>query len=121
MIRFRRYTLLLVSFCLFINVTLSGVLNLGYKSFSLKKSTLVQITNVKKTNILVDYDVETIAEEALQEETDSDDIQFNYIIFKSFDYSFDTYNLGSKANIFFLDKTEFYKLPLFIRYQNFRL
>lgn len=119
--KIRKLILLFVSLCLFINVTYVGFLNNDLKNFSNKKSSLFQITNVKKTNFIVDFDVETIAEEALQEETDSDNIQFNFLFFNPFDFSFDSLNDGTKVKIAYLKKSDNCKLPLFIRYQNFRL
>ena len=119
--RIRRFILLLVSLCLFFNVTFAGALNLGSKSFSHKKSTSLQITNVKKTTILVDYDIETIAEEALQEETDTDNIHFDYVLFKTFDFSIDSIIFGKNIHFKNVKQADLYKLPLFIRYRNFRL
>ena len=118
---FQRFVLLLVSLCLFFNVALGLTLNLGSKSQVSKKVSSLQMTNIKKSNNLLDYDIETLAEELLEEESDSENIDFNCLIYRPFEYSFNSLINGQKIRLLANESGDLLKVPLFIQYRNIRL
>lgn len=68
--RFPKLILILISFCLFFNVSLSKTRNLGDITHRTKTNSFFLKNEIKKSNIPIDLNFETLTEEAFQEETD---------------------------------------------------
>ena len=81
----------------------------------------LKISQIKKSNILIDFDFETSAEETLQEETDSDDGEFIYLLYSPFEFSFDSFVRKQKSSFSQIEPRNSLKLPLFIKFRNLRL
>ena len=118
---FQKFFLILVSFCLFFNITIGRTVNFEFTNRSSKESSFIKISQIKKSNILVDFEFETSAEEGLQEETDPDDGEFNYLIYSPFEFSFDSFLCNQKLQFSDNETRSVLKLPLFIKFQNLRL
>ena len=119
--RFQKFVLLLFSLCLFINVTIAKTLGPSIRSHSSIKLSSLKITDVLKTSILSDFDIETDAEEMLEEESDNENVEFNFIQYQFVKFSLN-YNINS-LNIQYLDDRLFssQQLPLLIQFRNIRL
>ncbi len=96
-------------------------MNFEFTHHSSKESSFFKISQIKKSNILIDFDFETSAEETLQEETDSDDGEINHIVYSPFEFSFDSFLCNQKLNFSEKETRSSLKLPLFIKFRNLRL
>lgn len=118
---FQRFLLIVISFCLFFNVSKGKPLNFDFTHHSSKKSSFLEIPQIKKSSILIDYNLETIAGEGLQEETDSDDGDFNYIVYSPLEFSFGSIVSNRKLSFSHTETWNSLKIPLFIKFRNLRL
>lgn len=112
---------LLVSLCLFFNATIAKTFSIESKKITHKGFLPLEIKKVEKSNILIDFDLENSAEPASEEESDSDEIQFDLVLYRPFEYSFEFLDISHLKKRYDSNQLNSCKLPLFIRYQNFRL
>lgn len=118
---FQRIVLISVSLCLFLNVSFARTFNSGFKNQLKKNASLLHVTKLKKSNLLLDFDIETFAEEALQEESDSDNAEFNLNYHSPFEFSFDSFVNDQNIRFSTNEPKHVLKLPLFIQFRNLRL
>lgn len=118
---FQRFILILASLCLFFDVTFARTISYTFKTQTTSKSSSFNITHLKKSNILSVFDIDADAEEGLEEETDSEDIPYDYLGYHRIEFSFS--KLINKQKVEYLDKRLFSseKIPLFIQFRNIRL
>lgn len=117
----QKFFLILISFCLFFNVAIGRTWNFDFTHHSSKESSFLKTSQIKKSNILIDFDFETSAEEGFQEETDSDDGEFNYLVSSPFEFSFDYFKRKQKSCFSQMELRNSLKVPLFIKFRNLRL
>lgn len=118
---FKKFVLILISFCLFFNVSIGSDWNLEQSNHTFKVSPFLKISQIKKSNILIDFDIETSVEEVLEEETDSDDGEFSYLVYSHFEISFDSIKRNQEKLFSNHENKISLKLPLFIKFRNLRL
>ncbi len=118
---FQKFFLILVTFCLFFNVTLSRTWNADFTQNPSEENSFLKYTHLKKSNIFIDFDIDKSIEESLQEESDTDDTEFNCIACNPFEFSFDSFINNQKLLFLVNQSRSTLKLPLFLKFQNLRL
>lgn len=118
-----KLVLFFLSICLFFNVAFGRIFSSDFNNNTSKKSGFLEIKDVKKSNLFLEFDLETISEETLEEESDSesDNISFDYQFFKKFD-RFHKFIENLKNQGFLIKKLiRLKRPPLFVIFRNLRL